>query len=111
MAKIAYCTAIEAYGIDTFNPPVIPDLILGRYSAISYFVGPSLDLPPPREHASIPHRVTIECGIWKNRMPVLVAMVRLFAHSGTLEYGMPVYRVLLGIPSAQLRNRLSANAA
>ncbi len=110
VAKIAYCTAIEAYGIDSFKPLAIRDLILGKYSAISYFIGSSLERPPPRDGADIPHRVTIECGIWQKRIPVLVGHVRLFANSGTLEYGMPVYRVLIGIPSIELRNRLTEAA-
>ncbi len=107
VAKIAYCTAIEAYGIDSFKPLAIPDIILGKYSAISYFVGPSVDLPPRKDPSDVPHRVTIECGIWQNRIPVLVGHVRLFAHSGTFDYGMPIYRVLIGIPSRALRDRLT----
>jgi hypothetical protein len=108
IAKIAYCTAIQAYGIGSFKPLAIRDLILGKYSAISYFVGSSLDLPPIRDDADIPHRVNLEVGLWHNRIPVIIAHVRLFANCGTLEYGMPIYRVLIGIPSLELRNRLTS---
>jgi hypothetical protein len=46
VAKIAYCNAIKLYGIDSFKPLAIKDLILGKYSAISYFVGSTRDPPP-----------------------------------------------------------------
>ncbi len=112
IAKIAYCTAIEAYGFGSFKPLAIRDLILGKYSAISYFVGTSTpEFPPPPEAANIPHLIKIECAVWQYRIPVLIGYIRLFANSGTSEYGMPIYQVLIGIPSPELRNRMTAASA
>jgi hypothetical protein len=110
IAKIAYCTAIQYYGLDSFKPLVIRDLILGKYSAISYFVGSSLDLPPEKDPPDIPHRVNLEIGIWHKRIPVIVGHVRLFANCGTIGFGVPIYRVLVGIPSAELMNRRMPSA-
>ncbi len=39
LAKIAYCNAVMKYGLDGFRPLVIPDIVLGKYPNIAYFVG------------------------------------------------------------------------
>ena len=98
IAKIAYCAAIEHYGLDGFRPLALPDLILGKYSGISYFVGSSVALPPLKEAPGRQHRIDL-LDVWANgRMRLLIAHVRLFADSGTPEYGTPIYTVVVGRP-------------
>lgn len=39
IAKIAYCHTVLKYGLDGFRSLALPDIILGRFSGVSYFVG------------------------------------------------------------------------
>jgi hypothetical protein len=47
IAKIGYCHAVAHYGLRGFRRLVLPDLILGKYPCIPYFVGGDLNDPPP----------------------------------------------------------------
>ena len=97
IAKIAYCQAVARYGLDGFRRLVTPQLILGQYPFVPYFVGSSIDIPPPpgprtAKHGIVLHYTNI------HRMNLLTASVRLYANSGTQEVGMPYYDVVIGAP-------------
>jgi hypothetical protein len=59
LAKIAYCDAVVRFGLHEFRSLVMPDLILGRYPCIPYFVGCKLDDPPPPEERAALHLITV----------------------------------------------------
>ena len=44
------------------------------------------------------HAIEIATTTERGGLRLLVALVRLFADSGTAEHGMPVYRVVVGAP-------------
>jgi hypothetical protein len=98
IAKIAYCGAVARYGITGFQPLFLPDIILGRYACVSHFVGSDPDPPPPPHPRNVRHAIEIATATERSGFRLLVALVRLFAHSGTAEQGMPVYRVVVGEP-------------
>jgi hypothetical protein len=100
IAKIAYCNVVARYGLDGFRPLVLPDLILGRYPCVPYFVGTDPRAPPPPSARNMRHAVQIATANGREGMRFLVASVRLFAHSGTGEHGMPIYHVVAGAPRA-----------
>lgn len=95
IAKIAYCEAVRKYGLDGFRPLVIPDLILGRYPNIPYYVGSDYGDPLPPHEASVMHVVT-HTSVDIGRLKYATIRIRLFAHSGTAESGMPYYEVVVG---------------
>lgn len=96
LAKIAYCNAVAHYGLDGFRPLALPDIILGRYPNIPYFVGSDRDEPPPPDPSGVLHTITFtEVAI--GRLQYSTLRFRLFAHSGTEANGMPVYEVVVGI--------------
>jgi HNH endonuclease len=98
IAKIAYCGAVAKYGITGIQPSVLPDIILGRYPFVPHFVGSDPDPPPPPHPRNMRHVIEIATATERGGLRLLVALVRLFAHSGTAEHGMPVYRVVVGAP-------------
>jgi hypothetical protein len=98
IAKIAYCGAVARYGADGFRPLALPDIILGKYSCVPYFVGSDPGDPPPRDPGQIRHGIDLATATGHDGVRLLVAAVRLFAHSGSPEHGMPIYRVVVGAP-------------
>jgi hypothetical protein len=98
IAKIAYCNVVARYGLDGLRPLVLPDLILGRYPCVPYFVGTDPGEPPPPDARNMRHAVQIATANGREGLRFLVASVRLFAHSGTREHGMPIYHVVVGAP-------------
>jgi hypothetical protein len=46
IAKIAYCYAVARYGLNGFRHLALPDIILGKYSCVPYFVGSDPGTPP-----------------------------------------------------------------
>jgi hypothetical protein len=110
IAKIAYCHAVIRFGLDGFRRLALPDLILGKFSAVSYFVGVSMNDPPPpfarqmlhainfTELTALPHPNTGE----RRRMKLHVVQVRLFANSAHDQHGMPIYHVIVGAPKAAM---------
>lgn len=97
IAKIGYCHAVARYGLDGFRPLVLPDLILGKYPCVPYFVGGDRSLPPPPTAAGVLHTMEYS-DITYQRLRLIMVSFRIFAHSGTKEHGMPVYRVIVGAP-------------
>ncbi len=95
IAKIAYCNAVATYGLDGFRSLVTPDLILGRYPNIPYFVGSDRNDPPPPEPPGCLH-IVHHTDVTIGRLKYLAVRFRLFAHSGTRENGMPYYEVVVG---------------
>jgi hypothetical protein len=97
IAKIAYCQAVTQFGLHGFRRLVLPDLILGRYPCIPYFVGCKLEDPPPPSERSALH--VIEVGLEEvNGLQLVIATVRLFANSGVRDHGPPIYEVVVGAP-------------
>jgi len=102
IARISYCHAVAALGLDGFNNLDLPDLILGKYPNPSHYVGVTRDVPPPPDHRDIPHKIEMHFYARPEQQYLLVSL-RLFAHSGYLGNGMPIYRTIVGapLPSAQ----------
>lgn len=48
IANIAYCHMVIRYGLEGFRALALPSIVLGKCSAISYFVGAPLGVPPPK---------------------------------------------------------------
>jgi hypothetical protein len=94
MAKIVYCNAIALYGYDGFEHLELPDLILGEYPYVSFFVGSVLREPPAPNRRGPSHRIDLgwnwvndrRTEVWRR---VLVTNIRLFAADGTDKNGMP----------------------
>ena len=96
IAKIAYCNAILQLGPSGFRPLALPDIILGRYPHIPYFVGSDpTRSPPPPEKPSVLH-VVHHTVVTIGNLKYMTARIRLFAHSGTELNGMPYYEVVVG---------------
>jgi hypothetical protein len=102
IAKIAYCQAVGNFGLGGFRSLVMPDLIRGKYTAVSQFVGSNLELPPPPAERGMQHIVTVYEALINGGLRLLLANVRLFADSGTQDHGMPIYTVIVGAPSRNL---------
>jgi hypothetical protein len=95
IAKIGYCHAVVHR--DVVADPALPiaRFIRGLNDHGSYLVGSDPDAdPPPPDEAGLLHRVTLR---WENlpHKDVLFAVIRLFAHTGTEERGMPTYLVAI----------------
>jgi hypothetical protein len=107
IAKIAYCNTVIKYGLDGFRPLILPDMILGRFSGTSYFVGGPLDNPPPPFEKGGRHQIFFteldsnpnHPSAYSGALRLIVAGVRLFADSGHKEHGLPIYRVITGARS------------
>jgi hypothetical protein len=97
IGKIAYCHAVLQYGLDGFRHLTLPAIIRGAYPCVPYFVGADLSDPPPPEARGRIHLINFS-DITTPRLRLLLVSIRLFAHSGTKEHGMPIYRVLTGAP-------------
>ncbi len=95
LAKIAYCNAVMKYGLDGFRPLVIPDIVLGKYPNIAYFVGSDPTLPSPPYRRGIQHSVGLG-SITYSDTKFLTATIRLFGDSGAQDKGMPFYTVIYG---------------
>jgi hypothetical protein len=98
ITKIAYCNAIARYGLNGFRRLVAPDIVLGNYPWLPYFVGSEPGEPPPPHPRHVRHAVELATATGRGGIRILVASVRLFANSGTAEHGMPIYRVVMGAP-------------
>ena len=99
IAKIAYCHSITRFGLDGFRRLAMAELIVGKCSAVSYFVGGPLTTPPPKMATKVLHAVRfIDLTAKAGMLKLYVASIRLFAHSGTEAHGMPIYHVIVGAP-------------
>lgn len=97
LAKIAYCHAVISYGFRQFRPLVMPQLILGKYACISHFVGSQPTDPPPPDRRDLMHSIGFRDAV-NGRQKLILAVMRLFANSGTDTRGMPIYLVVVGTP-------------
>jgi hypothetical protein len=95
LAKIAYCQAVMKHGLNGFRALVTPDIILGRYSHVAFFVGSDPTEPSPPYPRGVQHSVGLGSMTYKN-LKLLTATIRLFGDSGTAEHGMPFYTVIYG---------------
>lgn len=95
LAKIAYCNAIMKYGLDGFRPLATPDMILGKYPNIAYFVGSDPTMPSPPYPRGQQHSVGLGDITYRD-LKLLTATIRLFGDSGANERGMPFYTVIYG---------------
>lgn len=97
IAKIAYCHAALQYGLDGFRHLAVPGIIRGTYPCVPYFVGADLSDPPPPSQRGMLHAINFS-ELTTARLRLLMLSIRLFAHSGTKQHGMPIYQVLTGAP-------------
>jgi hypothetical protein len=97
IARISFCQAVAQFGLGGFNHLDLPALILGTYPNISHYVGVTRDLPPPPDERNVTHKIELR-GYAINGQPYWLASVRLFAHSGYKDVGMPIYRTIVGAP-------------
>jgi hypothetical protein len=95
LAKIAYCNAVMRYGLDGFRPLVTPNIILGKYPNIAFFVGSDPTMPSPPYPRGSQHAVHLGTMNYRN-LTLLTATIRLFADSGAQDKGMPFYTVICG---------------
>jgi hypothetical protein len=95
LAKIAYCNAVMQYGFDGFRPLVTPDIILGKYPNIAYFVGSDPTAPSVPYSRGRQHSVGLG-SITYSHTKFLTATIRLFGDSGAGDKGMPFYTVIYG---------------
>jgi hypothetical protein len=101
IAKIAYCEAVIFYGLHGFRKLVLPDLILGRYPCVPYFVGCEMIEPPPPAAGSTQHVTQIITRTMGN-LRLIIVRIRLYANSGIENHGPPFYEVVVGaLPSTQ----------
>lgn len=98
IARIAFCQAVAQFGLDGFNHLNLPDLILGTYPYIPHYVGVTRDIPPPPDDRQVTHKIELQIYNAGTRRYWL-ASLRLFAHSGYKENGMPIYRTIVGAPN------------
>jgi hypothetical protein len=100
LAKIAYCNAILRHGLDGFRRLVTPDIILGKYGDVAFFVGSDPTLPAPPNPPGQQHSVELGEAAYRG-MKLLFAKIRLFADSAAGDRGMPYYVVVYGAPGMQ----------
>ncbi len=108
IAKIAYCQTVAHYGLHGFRRLVLPDIILGRYSQVPYFVGCPLVNPEPPADPKVKHIVQLSV-VDRGHLKLLLGKVRLFANSGTTEHGSPTYYVVCGAPLPGAKRDRSRN--
>jgi hypothetical protein len=83
------------YGLDGFRPLITPNIILGRYPNIAYFVGSDPTAPSPPYQRGMQHSVMLG-SITYTHTKFLTATIRLFGDSGANGQGMPFYTVIYG---------------
>jgi hypothetical protein len=95
LAKIAYCYGVRAYGLTGFRPLVTPDIILGKYPHLAFFIGSEPEPLLPPYSAGRQHSVSLGT-LTYGRQRLLTATIRLFGDSGVPEHGTPLYHVIYG---------------
>ena len=95
IAKIGYGAAVSHLGYGAFDPLEIQAVILGHCHAIANYVGgrgleESQPDPPGRRHWINIEEQVVDGAI------LIVAVVRIFADTGTETVGMPIYEVVVG---------------
>jgi hypothetical protein len=95
IAKIAYCHAIYVFGLGGFRPLMLPDVILGRCPNTPFLVGSDLGHPDPPDPRLVSHLVQ-RSQFTTLRLRLITMRIRLFANTGTQDYGMPHYEVVVG---------------
>jgi hypothetical protein len=95
IAKIGYCHTVVRYGLDGFRRLVLPQIILGTYPCIPYFVGSDVGDPDPPDHDKALHKITYE-EFRRDNMTLLLVSIRLFANARSPTGGMPIYHVITG---------------
>ena len=95
IARISYCQAVAHLGLSGFDAIDLPALILGKYPYVPYYVGVPRENPPPPMPQGQLHRIDIELIRVKDQDHWLVSL-RLFAHSSYENYGMPIYKTIVG---------------
>ena len=95
IARISFCQAVAHLGLDSFNHLDIPALILGKYPFVPHYVGVDrTDPPPPFEKGRL-HSIDLQT-YTVDGIEYWIASLRLFAHSGLEDHGMPIYRTIVG---------------
>lgn len=96
-AKIGYCQAILYWGLRGFDRLDLPELVLGRYPMVPFYVGCPLIEPDSPQEREVKHAVWLS-EVDQAGKKFYLAELRLFGNSGTAEHGMPVYYVVVGAP-------------
>lgn len=104
LAKIAYCHMVAEYGLGGFRRLVLPQIILGTYPYVPYFVGSDIGDPDPPGPSNIRHTLSYDV-FTRGRLSLLMMSIRLFANSGADKEGMPTYRVVCGARQSKPRSR------
>lgn len=97
IARISFCQAVAKLGLDGFDHLDLPALILGRYPSPSHYVGVTRDIPPAPDPRNVMHKAELST-YYVNSKQYWMVSLRLFAHSGYRENGMPIYRTIVGAP-------------
>jgi len=98
IAKIAYCHAVLKFGLDGFRKLVLPDIVLGKCPAVSYFVGSPQITPAPRQEGVLHAMAFQEFRSIPGNTKLHIVGIRLFANSASGNHGMPFYHVIVGAP-------------
>jgi hypothetical protein len=104
IAKIAYCHMVAKHGLDGFRSLALPELILGQFSGVAYFVGGPLTIPPPPFPKGQRHAIGVvhldglpdHEKLIGTSLKLYLMYVRLFADSAYQQHGMPIYHVIAG---------------
>ena len=98
IAKIAYCSAVQNFGLDRVGPLDVPNLILGDYAFGSHYVGGFGNLLANR--ASNLHEIALgTADVRSLGKKVVFAQIRLFANMpspGPNRFGPPTFLAVAG---------------
>ena len=97
IARISFCTAVSHFGLEGFNHLDLPQLILGAYPHVPHYVGVMRTDPEPPDARNMMHKIDVQPCTYDSVEYWLISL-RLFAHSGFQNSGMPIYRTIVGTP-------------
>jgi hypothetical protein len=73
----------------------VPALILGKYPYVPHYDGVDRNDPPPPLSRGHLHSIDVQT-YPIDGIDYWITSLRLFAHSGLPEHGMPIYRTVVG---------------
>ena len=106
IAKIAYTGAVGRWGLDAIDWGEVPDIIIGKKTNVSDYVGNYIvkPLPPDPRGELTPLHKTETLDVTVDGKRHIMSNVRLFCAStvDNTDVGMPTYTVALGAPLIDL---------